>query len=137
MIAASRRSKLSNAAMKPSAGKPRLAVPTSNWKGLFAEPMDGRQQEDVAAHMWFNLAAISGFGEAVTNRDMVARHVTPAQLAEAQKVAREWEPTSTPAPQCGAGFVRARAKLVRWPAKTGAFLPTLSGRSAHTRSQEG
>jgi hypothetical protein len=31
-------------------------------------------------------------------------------------------------------LVRARAKRVRWPAKIGAFLPTLSGQSAHTRS---
>ena len=39
-IAARRRSKLPNAAMKPSAEKPRLAVPTSNWNGLSAQPMN-------------------------------------------------------------------------------------------------
>jgi uncharacterized protein len=59
---------------------------------------DGVPQDDVAAHMWFNLAASSGFGEAVKNRDMVGRRMTPAQIAEAQKLAREWKPTPTPAP---------------------------------------
>ena len=42
--------------------------------------------------MWFNLAVANGFKEAVRNRDMVARHMTPEQIAEAQKLAREWKP---------------------------------------------
>jgi hypothetical protein len=31
-------------------------------------------------------------------RDTVANYMTPAQIAEAQKLAREWKPKSTPAP---------------------------------------
>jgi uncharacterized protein len=42
--------------------------------------------------MWFNLAAARGIKEAMTNRDKVAKHMTPAQIAEAQKLAREWKP---------------------------------------------
>jgi hypothetical protein len=60
--------------------------------GVVYDNGDGVPQDDVLAHMWFNLAAASGFNEAVRNRDMVARHMTPAQLAEAQKLAREWKP---------------------------------------------
>ena len=52
----------------------------------------GVPQDYVIAHMWFNLAAASGFNEAARNRDMVARHMTPAQLADAQQLAREWKP---------------------------------------------
>jgi hypothetical protein len=40
-----------------------------------------------------------GNKDAVKGRDMVAAKMTPAQLAEAQKLAREWKPTSTPPPR--------------------------------------
>ena len=59
------------------------------WAGL------GVTQDYVQAHMWFNLAATRG-GEqrdrAVRNRDDVAESMTPAQIAEAQRLAREWRP---------------------------------------------
>jgi hypothetical protein len=46
--------------------------------------------------MWFNLAAAaSDFGKeniAAEERDKIASKMTPAQIAEAQKRAREWEP---------------------------------------------
>jgi TPR repeat protein len=56
----------------------------------------GVPQDYVQAHMWFNLAA-SGLNapendKAVKNRDRVAKRMTPAQIAEAQKLAREWKP---------------------------------------------
>ena len=57
----------------------------------------GVSQDHVQAHMLFNLAA-SRFppGErrdrAVKNRDIIAKKMTPAQIAEAQKLAREWKP---------------------------------------------
>jgi hypothetical protein len=41
--------------------------------------------------MWFSLAAAQGYQDAVKNRDMVERSMTPAQIAEAQKLAREWK----------------------------------------------
>jgi TPR repeat protein len=59
---------------------------------------DGVPQDYVNAHMWFNLAAVGGDKEAAKTRDMLAAHMTPAQIAEAQKLARDWKPTSTPAP---------------------------------------
>ena len=49
-------------------------------------------QDFVIAHMWLNLAAASGDKDAVENRRIIAAKMTPAQLAEAQKLAREWKP---------------------------------------------
>jgi TPR repeat protein len=57
----------------------------------------GVPQDYVQAHMWYNLAA-SRFPDkpendlAAQNRDLVAAKMTPAQIAEAQKLAREWRP---------------------------------------------
>jgi uncharacterized protein len=46
--------------------------------------------------MWFDLAAaqLTGSGKklAVENRDEIAARMTPAQIAEAQKLARKWKP---------------------------------------------
>jgi hypothetical protein len=50
----------------------------------------GVPQDYVLAHMWANLAAAQGNEEAVEGRDLVARRMTPAQIAKAQRMAREW-----------------------------------------------
>jgi uncharacterized protein len=57
----------------------------------------GVPRDYVTAHMWFNLVAVNGDKDAVKALDEVAAKMTPAQVAEAQKLAREWKPTSTPA----------------------------------------
>jgi hypothetical protein len=44
----------------------------------------------VRAHQWFNLAAMMGHEEARESRAEVARELTAAQIAEAQRLAREW-----------------------------------------------
>ena len=51
----------------------------------------GVAQDYVRAHMWFNLGAISGDkdNKAPANRDIVAAKMTPAQIAEAQAMARK------------------------------------------------
>ena len=49
----------------------------------------GVAMDDVRAHMWFNLAAVKGDATAVKNRDIAAKKMTPQQMAEAQKLARE------------------------------------------------
>ena len=53
---------------------------------------EGVPQDYVAAHMWYNLAAAREYQDAAKNRDMVAAKMTPAQIAEAQKLASEWKP---------------------------------------------
>ena len=49
-------------------------------------------QDYVQAHMWFNLAAAKGNADAIKNRDIVTAKMTPAQISEAQKLARGWKP---------------------------------------------
>jgi uncharacterized protein len=58
---------------------------------LMYEDGDGVPQDYATAHMWLNLAAASGYRIAAQARDRVASKMTPAQIAEAQKLAREWK----------------------------------------------
>ena len=71
---------------------------THNLGGMYAEG-NGVPQDYVQAHMWFNLAASrapaseAGVRDmAIKGRDIVASKMTPEQIAEAQKLAREWKP---------------------------------------------
>ncbi len=50
----------------------------------------GVPQDYVQAHMWMTLAAVPGD----LARDKLAEMMTPAQLAEAERLAREWTPKS-------------------------------------------
>ena len=52
----------------------------------------GVPQDLVIAHMWLNLAASHGGTVSKTLRDQIAERMTPAQIAEAQKLARDWKP---------------------------------------------
>jgi TPR repeat protein len=51
----------------------------------------GVPQDNVYAHMWGTLAAEQGDKRGAKFRDFVAKKMTPAQIAEAQKLARECE----------------------------------------------
>jgi TPR repeat protein len=44
----------------------------------------------VAAHKWFNLAALRGNDEAKRYRMEISREMNKAEIAEAQRLAREW-----------------------------------------------
>jgi TPR repeat protein len=50
---------------------------------------EGVTQDDVMAHMWFNIATANGSENGAKGRDIAAKNMTAAQLAEAQKLARE------------------------------------------------
>ncbi len=50
----------------------------------------GVTQDYVQAHTWFNLAGAQGDKVAFTSRDRVAKRMTTAQIAEAERLAREW-----------------------------------------------
>jgi hypothetical protein len=72
-------------------------------------------QDLVRAHMWFSLAAAQGDKSAI-NQDTVARRMTPAQIAEAQKLAREWKPKPERQILCSAGArLWPRVKLIAIP----------------------
>lgn len=44
----------------------------------------------VSAHKWFNLAAMRGSSEAAGYRKEIAAEMTAAEIAAAQRDAREW-----------------------------------------------
>jgi len=56
---------------------------------LYARGQD-MTQDYVRAHKWFNLAAAAGSQKAAGNRDLFSQLMTKEQIAEAQKLAREW-----------------------------------------------
>jgi uncharacterized protein len=60
----------------------------------------GVPKDLVRAHMWLNLAGAKRLGgveeESRRKRDELARQMTPAQIAEAQRLAREWKPKPEP-----------------------------------------
>ena len=74
--------------------------------GLMYEDGAGVPKDFVQAHKWYNLAASRASSsdpdlreKAVRSRDRIAARLTPAQLARAQRLAREWQPrTSTAEP---------------------------------------
>ena len=50
----------------------------------------GVPQDYVLAHMWFDLAAAQGMELAISARDTTAAEMPHEQIAEAQRLAREW-----------------------------------------------
>ena len=52
----------------------------------------GVLQDYIQAHMWYNLSAARGEARSADARDALAKQMTPAQIAEAQRFAREWRP---------------------------------------------
>ena len=67
--------------------------------GLAYAKGEGVSQDNVTAHMLLNVSAArfpvadgSRRAAAVSSRDVVAKELTSEQLAEAQKLAREWQP---------------------------------------------
>jgi len=66
--------------------------------GLMYVNGQGVPQDYVQAHKWFNLASANSPASeaknremAVAKRDFIAAKMTPAQVAEAQRLARGWE----------------------------------------------
>jgi TPR repeat protein len=62
-----------------------------NTLGLMYSNGEGVMQDYVQAQKWFNLAATEN-AKYRANRNQHAEQMTPAQIAEAQKMAREWKP---------------------------------------------
>ncbi len=86
--------------------------------GLLHEKGLGVPQDYVRAYAWYDLAASSfppgkDRDKAVEHRDIVAATMTPAQISEAQKLAREWRPEKT--------------KTWRWRRSRERWLPSMTG----------
>ena len=57
---------------------------------------DGRgvPQDYIHAHKWYNLGAANGEKLGVEARDILAKQMMSAQIAEAQQLTREWKANS-------------------------------------------
>lgn len=64
--------------------------------GVMYAKGQGVPEDDLLAHMWLNLAAEQGDETAAKIRDLIAKQMTPDQLAQAQRLEREWKPTTEP-----------------------------------------
>jgi TPR repeat protein len=51
---------------------------------------EGVPQDYIKAHMFWTLASAGGNADAKNNRDMVAKKMTPEQIATAQQMTKEW-----------------------------------------------
>jgi TPR repeat protein len=64
--------------------------------GLMYDNGRGVPQDYVQAHKWFNLSASRSAAaerdQAVKNLEVIAAKMTPAQIAEAQRLAAQWKP---------------------------------------------
>ena len=57
--------------------------------GLMYDMGQGVLQDNVMAHMWYNIGAANGNELGGTNRDSIAEGMTPADISQAQAMARE------------------------------------------------
>ena len=58
--------------------------------GLMYANGDGVPEDDVFAYMWWNLSAAQGDETARSNKDIIEQEMTREQIAEAQRLSREW-----------------------------------------------
>ena len=42
--------------------------------------------------MWFNLSGSNGDKDAVENRNIIEKRMTPSQIEKAQEMAKNWKP---------------------------------------------
>ncbi len=75
-----------------------MAERQPNGEGLFALGIlyatGGEVETDlVAAHKWFNLAALKGRTDAIAHRREVAEQMSDVEIAAAQREARAWMTT--------------------------------------------
>ena len=60
--------------------------------GVMYAKGEGVPVDYVLAYMWFNLVAAQGKKDATDLLGSLGKKMTPAQIEEAQKLAREWKP---------------------------------------------
>ena len=51
---------------------------------------EGVAEDYVMGYMWYNLAVAQGHGIAKKNKGIISEEMTREQIAEAQKLSREW-----------------------------------------------
>jgi len=61
-----------------------------NHLGFMYDNGDGVPQNFMLAYMWYNLAAAQGNEDAQGNKDIAESRMTREQIAEGQRLSREW-----------------------------------------------
>ena len=49
-------------------------------------------QDYTLAHMWWNISGSNGNKDAIENRSIVEKKMSPQQIEKAQEMARNWKP---------------------------------------------
>jgi len=62
--------------------------------GVMYDIGDGVPKDNVEAYKWFNLAAANGYERAGTHRGILERQMTAEQIADAQRLSREFRPSA-------------------------------------------
>jgi len=62
-----------------------------SWLGYMYENGKGVSQDYVLAFMWLHLAAAQGDADSAKRVEILEKEMTPAQIAEAQRLAGEWK----------------------------------------------
>ncbi len=68
-----------------------LAAAQNNLGAMYING-EGVRRNYVRAYMWLSLAAKQGYKRAVSSQGQLEREMTPGELAEAERFAREWTP---------------------------------------------
>jgi len=58
--------------------------------GLLYAKGEGVPEDMVFAYMWFNLSAAQGNETAQSNKEIIEQRMTREQIAEAQRLSRQW-----------------------------------------------
>ena len=84
--------------------------------GVLYASGQGIAQNFVKAFMWFSLCAASQESSfAAQSRDTAAKHLTPAQLVEARRLAHDWRPKILAVPQAQSQKVSDRISPPKHP----------------------
>ena len=60
--------------------------------GVMCATGQGVLQDYALAHMWWNICGSNGDKDCVKNRNIVEKKMSPSQIEEAQRLARNWKP---------------------------------------------
>ena len=62
--------------------------------GVMHNDGQGVPQDYKEAFKWFSLSGSNGYKDAVINRNIIEKRMTPQQIEKAQELARNWKPTT-------------------------------------------
>jgi len=60
--------------------------------GVCYDEGSGVLKDNVMAYLWFNLASASGSKDSAEHRDEISKRMTLQEIAEGQRLSREWKP---------------------------------------------